>query len=333
MAAAPEMNTRRSIGAGLVGLALAGAVLGCRSTNDAGLASLPGWDLSRAEVVTWRATDPAFNQDHALEASGLAAAGGKLYVASEKYASLLVVDAATDTEARVVRIAVPANSELEGISATQRELLLCDEAHAAVYSVNSDAVSAAAADDEASGERRLPVRALKLRGVAVRGGKIGFEGIEVDPRTDDVMLLLERSQVHGGGCVSMVFRLRRLEDSLVLRGRPIEVELADCAWRLTGLAWWGGQLIALRTQFPGERYEVVSINVLTGAATVVLDLTELLRSLVLEGWGNNVEGIAVADDGALWLVADNAVTGVINERVPPPTDQLTLLVRVPVAAE
>jgi hypothetical protein len=131
----------------------------------------------------------------------------------------------------------------------------------------------------------------------------------------------------------MVFRLRRLEDALVLRGRPIQVELADCAWRLTGLGWWAGQLIALRTQFPGERYEVVTVNVVTGAAHVVLDLTELLRSLALEGWGNNVEGIAVADDGALWLVADNSVTGVINESSPPQTDEMTLLIRIPVVAE
>lgn len=315
---------------GVTALLIAGTALGCRSlTDDTAQPALPGWDPERAEVIRWRADDPAFCQDNALEASGLAAADGRLYVAAEKYARLLVMDAAPDPEARVVRLALPPHVELEGVALSQRELLLCDEAHAAVYQVSLESVREAAADDGARPDRRLPVRELKLRGVTVRGGKIGFEGIEVDPRTGDVLLLLERSSAPGGGCVSTLFRLRRLDDSLVLRGRPVNIELEDCAWRLTGLAWWGSTLIGLRSQFPGERYEVVTIDQLTGDATVVLDLTETLRSLRLQGWGNNVEGIAFADDGALWLVSDNAVTGIIDDPRPAPAQELTLLVRIP----
>jgi len=115
----------------------------------------------------------------------------------------------------------------------------------------------------------------------------------------------------------------------VVEAEPLEIPLEDCAWRLTGLAWWRGRLLALKTQYPGERYEVVMIDLVSGNCRVVLEMTELLRSLEREGWSNNVEGIAVASDGALWLVADNAVTGVIDDPLPKPTDSRTLLLRIP----
>jgi hypothetical protein len=77
------------------------------------------------------------------------------------------------------------------------------------------------------------------------------------------------------------------------------------------------------------RYEVVSVDRETGDTRVLLDPTRLLRLLAREGWSNNVEGIAVSGDGSLWLVADNAVTGVIDEPLPPPGDSHTLLLRIP----
>ncbi len=82
-------------------------------------------------------------------------------------------------------------------------------------------------------------------------------------------------------------------DRLASRSEPLEIDLEDCAWRLTGLAWWKGALLGLKTQFPGERYEVVTIDQQTGEIEVVLELTTLLRALESEGWSNNVEGIAV----------------------------------------
>ena len=117
----------------------------------------------------------------------------------------------------------------------------------------------------------------------------------------------------------------------MVEDEPLEIPLEDCAWRLTGLAWWGERLLALKTQYPGERYEVVAIDPFSGDHRVVVELTELLRSLEREGWSNNVEGIAVASDGALWLVADNAVTGVIDDPLPQRTDNRTLLLRIPAA--
>ncbi len=101
---------------------------------------------------------------------------------------------------------------------------------------------------------------------------------------------------------------------------------------MTGLAWWGERMIALKTQYPGERYEIVAVDLATGAARVVLDLTVLLRALAREGWSNNVEGIAVTGDGALWLVSDNAVTGIVDDPLPPPCRSRTLLLRIPPAA-
>ncbi len=329
MPAEDRRHTRRRVRLAWSAMLLVATALGCRSVADPSLAPLPAWDPGRAEIVVWEADDSLFAQDRALEASGLDALGTDLYLVSEKYARLLIVEQAPAPAVRTVRLAVPRHAELEGIAVSSRALLVCDEAHAAVYETRLATVERAL---DGRDRRAVPLRALKLRGVAVRGGKLGFEGIELDPASGDVLLLLERSQAGPGTCVSTLFRLRRRDDELLLRGSPLTIELADCAWRLTGLEWYRGRLLALRTQFPGERYEVITIDLLTGAATVVLDLTELLRSVVAAGLGNNVEGIAVAEDGALWLVSDNAVTGTIDDDLPPPAAERSLLLRIPAAS-
>jgi len=300
--------------------------VGCRTTVPQPEAPRPAWDVDRAETIYWRASDPAFGQEFALEASGLAASGGRLYVPSEKYARILVIDLNAGAEALVIRLEVPRHSELEGVAVVGEALLLCDEAHAAVYEVpiGDEVKGGGMGASEPWKAKSLPFTDLDLR-----GGKIGFEGIEIGPEDGQLYVLLERSGSETTGCVSRIYRVRRAGDQLIGDLDPLEVALADCAWRLTGLAWWEGRLIALRTQFPGERYEVVAIDLTTGAAEVVLELTETLRSLAQMGWSNNVEGIAVTDDGSLWLVADNAVTGVIDDPLPPPNDDTTLFLRIP----
>lgn len=315
------------------GLLIFGIVVlvpGCRSATSPPAPSLPSWDASRAEVITWQSDDSHFDQIFALEASGLAASDTYLYITSEKYARLLLVEWAGDSRARVVKLEVPRHSELEGVALTPSGLLLCDEAHAAVHKVPIDSEGALV---EESRNEDLRAQEIPMDGVRVQGGKIGFEGIEVDPENKTIFLLLERSGDDSEGCVSRIYRLLPEGDRLASRMEPLEIDLEDCAWRLTGLAWWQGTLLALKTQFPGERYEVVTVDQKTGETDVVLELTELLRSLESKGWSNNVEGITVTRDGALWLVADNAVTGVIDEPVPPRTDHGTLLLRIPVKAE
>jgi len=299
---------------------------GCSSSIPKGEAPRPAWDVERAEVVHWRASDPSFEQGFALEASGLAASGARLFVPSEKYARMLVIDQAAGARARVIRLDVPRHSELEGIAVVGKTVLLCDEAHATVYEVHLGEEPHRA---EGGTSEPIPAKELPFADIDVRGGKIGFEGIEIHPNDGQLYVLLERSGSDAGGCVSKIYRVRRAGDTLIADLEPLEVALSDCTWRLTGLAWWEGRLLALRTQFPGERYEVVTVDLVTGAADVVLELTELLRSLERRGWSNNVEGIAVAGDGSLWLVADNAVTGVIDDPLPPPNDSRTLLLRIP----
>ena len=302
------------------------SVVGCRSATVQESKSTPPWNISRAQVVRWQADKPFFAQNFAIEASGLAASDRFLWVSSEKYGGLLLIDLLGRAYVKTVRVGVPQHAELEGVALVDGGVLLCDEAHAAVYEVAIDNEQQVFAFPPAL---PLPAKALTLEGVAVRGGKIGFEGIEVDEHDGTVYLLLERSGNDETGCVSRIWNLRRSDNALHSNGDPLEVHLDDCTWRLTGLAWWEGELIALRTQFPGMRYEVVSVDRETGDTRVLLDPTRLLRLLAREGWSNNVEGIAVSGDGSLWLVADNAVTGVIDEPLPPPGESHTLLLRIP----
>jgi len=301
-------------------------ILGCRSVTVAEPHPSRTWDLTRAQLVRWQADEPSFGQDFAIEASGLAVSQQFLYLPSEKYGRLILVDLSDVARAVTVRLAVPRHAELEGVALIAGGMLLCDEAHAAVYEVP--------VDDErrlfaSAGEEPLPVKKLALEGVAVRGGKIGFEGIEVDPDDGTVYLLLERSGTDVTGCMSRIWSLQRTAEGLRSDGDPVDVGLDECTWRLTGLAWWDGRMIALKTQFPGKQYEIVTVDLVTGSTDVVLDLTEFLRSLGTQGWSNNVEGIALGRDGSLWLVADNAVTGVIDNPLPPPTEDRTLLLRIP----
>lgn len=289
---------------------------GCATFFGAG--SVP-WDVANAERLTWTPDDDSFSQGHALETSGLVFADGALVAPAEKYARLLVFDA--DLDARVVEIGVPLHAELEGVAWHGGSLYVCDEAHAAVYRVDLGASTV--------GLPKLAAIELPLEGIEVAGGKIGIEWIEVSPDGRYVHLLLERSGSPVTGCVSRLWRLAIEPGRLVAEGDRVDLELEDCNWRLTGLAWRDGRLIGLKTQYPGERYEVVEIDLESGSMERLQDLTELLRGVRSDGWGNNVEGIAVADDGALWLIGDNAVTGVIDDPYPPRTDERALLVRIP----
>jgi len=284
------------------------------------------WDVSRHEILSWRSDQPEFGQDYALEASGLAASGRYLYATSEKYGRMLLLDPTDNWRARVINLEVPRYTELECVAFGEGSLYFCDEAHAAVYRIDLPDEQQLAADGFNTALSATP---LPLEGVAVSGGKIGLEGIVAAPLGDRLWLLLERSRSSETECVSPVFPLRVTANGLIAEGDPLEIELEDCNWRLTGLELWRGMLLALKTQYPGERYEVIAIDPDTGEWRVVLEMTELLRSVRSSGWGNNVEGIAVTEDGTLFLIGDNAVTGTIDDPAPPPTDELALFIAIP----
>jgi hypothetical protein len=298
-------------------LAISG-LMGCRSI-EVGTTTLPSWDLERAELLEWKADDPAFAQHRALEASGMAVYDESLYVSSEKYARLIHIDSGS-LEARVLRLDVPQFAELEGVAIHGGTAYLCDEAHAAVHVVDLTV-------EPTHGS--YSSRSLPLSGVSVVGGKIGYEGVALSSDAALLYLLLERSRGADTGCVSKIFRMAIETDALVARQDPIIVELEDCNWRLVALEMWRGHLLALKTQYPGERYQLIAIDPQTGDHQLVLEMTELLRSVTADGWTNNVEGLGITEDGTLYLVGDNAVTGVVYYPVPPPIDELTLLMRIP----
>ena len=299
-------------------------LIGCRSARQQPSQAGPPWDISAAEILTWQADDQGFSQDRALEASGLTASDRFLYATSEKYWRVLQINPEQELTTRVIPLDVPRHTELEGIALRNGKLYLCDEAHAAVYRIDLK-------DELDFGPRKVPAQSLTLEGLEVAAGKIGIEGVAVSLDGRRLWLLLERAGDSASGCVSRVFPLTIGDTALSVAADPIVVELEDCNWRLTGLHLWGDRLLGLKTQFPGERYEVIEIDPDSGAWEVVLDMTDFLRSVTVDGWHNNVEGITVTSDGALWLVSDNAWTGITDDPTPPLADRKAMLVRIPPA--
>jgi hypothetical protein len=172
---------------------------------------------------------------------------------------------------------------------------------------------------------------MEVVGIELPSGKLGVEGITVsDTDPHEVFVALER---HGGdeeGCMATIFTLRRAgHQQLISSTDPLVIPMEDCNWRLTGLQYWNGHLLALKTRYPGERYEVVVIDRDTAGLKTVLDMTDLLIGVRDEGWGNNIEGLSVADDGALWLVSDNRMSHRAESPTPPPARDKTLLMRIP----
>jgi hypothetical protein len=284
------------------------------------------WDPAASEDLTWHVRDAAFSQDRAVEASGLTASQRYLYVALEKYAAVLQIDLENDLAATTLHLTVPPHSELEGIAWVDDRLLLCDEAHAAVYSVpiaDEAGCAALAAGDV------LKTHTHPLRGVSIRGGKIGLEGVAVNSDASRVYLLLERSRREDGSCVSRIFPMGFDGQALVRRDAEITIPLEDCAWRLTDLMFVDGVLLALKTQYPGERYAIIEIDPATGSWQTRIDLTDFGRGVSDRGFDNNLEGMTLAGGGDLYLVSDNAVTDLIDDPTPPLGGKRSLFVRLP----
>ena len=296
---------------------------GCRSTvgdDERVLSPIGSWDPDRAEILEWSSVDPAFGQDRAMEASGLAGVGEHLLATSEKYRRLIWIDTKT-LRVEVELLDVPGASELEGVTVLRNEALICDEATAGVWSVDVG---------ETAFESPTKVTAVPLVNVDVAAGKIGLEGIAaVGDASERLYVLLERAYEDDGSCASEIFPVLYREGVLVADGETLRIPLEDCNWRLTSLEWWQGRLYALKTRFPGEKYEVVVIDVASGDLTRVLEITDLLIGVRDQGWHNNVEGLAFTSDGAMWLISDNAMTSFVNDLEPPPAERKTLLMRIP----
>lgn len=305
-------------------LLMACALGGCRSTAPSEIAGAapvsPWWDVEHAEIMVWHSIDPAFSQEMALEGSGLVAHDGFLLAVSEKYSHLLRVDPMS-LEVRPFAMDLPRYAEIEGVTVDGQELLMCDEANAAVWAIDIPGGSA---------DAPLEVRRLELVDLELKGGKLGVEGITVaEGANSAVFLALERHGSKETGCRATLFKLVREHDQLKPSGPQLVIPMEDCNWRLTGLQIWNGRLLALKTRYPGERYEVVEIDQESGALTTVLEITELLLGVAVEGWGNNIEGLTVTDDGALWLISDNAMTDRARTPKPPLGKDKTLLMRLP----
>ncbi len=282
------------------------------------------WDLETAAALKWQADVPEFDQDYALEASGLTASENYLYVVSEKFATLLRIDPEHGFAAHALPLAVPAGAELEGLCHKGETIFICDEVHGAVYRVDLG-------DEQQLGELPLPVTELTITGIDIPTGKKGLEGIAVSADDSRLYLLVESVQDEEGNCRSLIFPMDLAGDALSPAGPALEIALEDCDWRLPALCSdpaMPGQLLALKTHYPGPKYKLLQIDTETGTSQTLLELSDLANRLYEAGWGNNLEGLTVAGNGDLFVVSDNATSNRARGKTPPPAGQATLLLQI-----
>jgi uncharacterized protein YjiK len=299
------------------------ATAACQST-----APQTPWNARKYELLTWQAVDPGFGQDYALEASGLTTSGRYFYVVAEKYATLLQIDPEQDYRVVSVPLDVPSGSEMEGVTWAAGTLYICDEAHAAVYAVEIDEQAIASGGST----EPLVIRRLPVLGLSTVGGKIGYEGVAVDLDHNLLYLLLERSGAEVGVCVATIFPLEIEERGLRAEKTPLVIPLEDCDWRLSGLHLVNGKLLGIQSRYPGELYQLLEIDPLSGISRLLLDITEMGRGLRDHGFGNNLEGIAVTASGDLFMVGDNADIESAASSRPPKTHEKTVFLRLPATA-
>ncbi len=292
------------------------------------------WDFDAVELVTWKTEDDGFAQDRAIEASGLTASENFLYVVSEKYASLLQIDPSSGYKMVAVPLLVPEGAELEGVTWTDGQLYVCDEANAAVYSIPIADESALCDRDPSS---PLPVTKLEFVDFEIPAGKTGLEGIAVDSRNNRLYLLFERAEIDGG-CEARIYPLQINSlgtggQNPSLAGDLIIVPLEDCNWRLAGLTLDHNRLVGIKSQYPGEQYQLVGIDPVSGTTTLIEDITDFGRSLRPKGYGNNLEGITIGFGDQLFLVVDNADTWARRGEMPPAAEDETAFISIPPSHE
>jgi len=299
--------------------------VGCASDRGGRSAAsrVEAWNLGAFELVRWQLDgNESFSQDHAIEASGLTSSEAYLFVAAEKYNTIVVIDPNRGYRAHTLELDLPEGSEIEGLAWAGDRLLMCDEAHGAILEARLETGS------WGSSESSLATRRLTMVDLEVPGGKVGLEGIAATSDGRRIYALVERLR-DGGQCKSVIHRLFRSSGVLRTDGEPLIISLEDCAWRVSGLHYHSGNLMALMTRFPGEIYRVVRINPRSGSWKTVLEITELAVSLGRGGASNNLEGLTVASDGSLYIVSDNAATESRPSADPPLANRGTLLIRMP----
>jgi uncharacterized protein YjiK len=300
----------------------------CRTTESEREPALPVgslWNLAAAEDIDWQADDSHFSQRHSIEASGLTSSGRYLYATSEKYGAVLQIDTEAGYSARVVPLAVPPRTELEGVAYADGTLYLCDEAAASVFAVRIEDEQQLASEPV---QQPLAATSLEL-GIDVEKGKVGIEGVAVESEGSRLYLALERRKSRDGTCSSLIFRLR-IDDNRLLQDRePIELPLPGCDWRLTALELHQGRLLTLKTRYPDKDYWIVEIDPESGEWRDLVRLRELAAQMHDAGYGDNLEGMAVTAGGELYMVSDNAMTGIIEDQLPELAKEKTLLLRIP----
>jgi hypothetical protein len=92
-----------------------------------------------------------------------------------------------------------------------------------------------------------------------------------------------------------------------------------------------GRLLALKTRYPNKTYMIVEIDPESGQWRNLSKLDALAKKMKKAGYGDNLEGLAVTSGGDLYVVSDNAMTGAVETRVPPPAEERTLFLHLPAA--
>lgn len=238
--------------------------------------------------------------------SGMKFYNGQLYFASERCPSIFVFDPATAAISETIKLQVPQEFEMEGLTSFKNKLYLVSENIAAVYEVEI----ATGGIKQLATSRPLPPKSADGD---------GMEGIAANETSNKFYLMRERNDDMSQSEI-YTFSAEPTSDgsSLTLKYEStIELPLLSSQWRYSDICYdpENNRLICLKSFSKGKlRQQYIeaiqvdkngNLEKETLKNIAVENFSEVSNQYKDQDYSTNLEGVTVDATGAIYIISDN----------------------------
>lgn len=238
--------------------------------------------------------------------SGMKFMDGQLYLASERCPVIFAFDPATQSISKTIRIQVPQNFEMEGLTSYKGKLYLISENISAVYEVNPETSEL----KQVETSQPLPPKS--------KSGD-GTEGIAANEKNNKFYILRERNE---NMTRSQIFTYSiepgNATTPFILKYEStIELPLENPQWRYSDICVDAdnNRLVCLKSYSKGKlRQQYIEsididaagdLQVTTLKGIPVEDFSAISHNYKEEDYSMNLEGISFDNKGNIYIVSDN----------------------------